>query len=91
MAHVYPSERATRWSSPTTTNRRERTTMQDMTTWREVPRSAMYKTVITAVDAAKGEAVELGDESFVRLCDEELFPFLGAELERAREAERAGQ
>jgi hypothetical protein len=59
--------------------------------WRVVPRSEMFKRVIITVDSARGEAEALGDEATMRRCDEQLFPFLEAELERARKAERAGQ
>jgi hypothetical protein len=56
--------------------------------WRNRPRSQMIERVILAVDCAKGEAEAGGepglrDEDFVRRCDEELFPFLNAEYERA--------
>jgi hypothetical protein len=56
--------------------------------WREIPRSEMFSRVITAVDAARGDALVNGDENYVRLCDEQFFPFLEAEKEKAREAER---
>jgi hypothetical protein len=51
--------------------------------WRDIPRSEMFRSVIVAVDAAKGEAVEMGDENFARRCDEQLFPFLENERDTA--------
>jgi hypothetical protein len=56
--------------------------------WREVPRSEMFSNVLAAVAAARGEAMEKGDEQFVRYVEEQLFPFLEAEQERAREDDR---
>jgi hypothetical protein len=51
--------------------------------WRERPRSEMLERVIVAVDGAKMEAEEVGDENYVRYIDAALFPFLEAELEKA--------
>jgi hypothetical protein len=51
--------------------------------WRKVPRSEMFERVIVAVDSARSEAMELGDENFVRHCEDVLFPFLVQELEEA--------
>lgn len=48
--------------------------------WRSVPRSELLEMAMVAVDCARGEALAEGDESFVRRCDEVLFPFLEAEL-----------
>jgi hypothetical protein len=52
--------------------------------WRELPRSEMLERVIVAVGGAKMEAEEVGDENYVRYIDAALFPFLEAELEKAR-------
>jgi hypothetical protein len=51
--------------------------------WRELPRSEMLERVIVAVDGAKMEAEEVGDENYVRYVDAALFPFLEAELKKA--------
>lgn len=51
--------------------------------WRDVPRSELFDRVIVAVDCARGDAEEHGDRSWMRYCDESLFPFLEAEKERA--------
>ncbi len=56
--------------------------------WRDVPRSEMFARVIVAVDGAKAEAEEAGDERYVRYVEGWLFPFLEAEKEEAKE--RAG-
>ncbi len=53
--------------------------------WRELPRSEMLERVIVAVDGAKMEAEEVGDENYVRYIDAALFPFLEAQLEKARD------
>ncbi len=53
--------------------------------WRETPRPEMLERLIVAVDGAKSEAEEVGDENYVRYVDGALFPFLEAELEKARE------
>lgn len=53
--------------------------------WRELPRSEMLERVIVAVDGAKMEAEEVGDENYVRYVDAALFPFLEAELEKMRD------
>jgi hypothetical protein len=60
--------------------------------WTETERSEMFTDVIVAVDAARAEAIEMGDEHFVRHVEERLFPFLEAEKEVAkkRESMRAG-
>ena len=55
--------------------------------WRDVPRSEMFKRVIVAVDGARAEAQEVGDERYVRHVEAQLFPFLEAEKEKARAAE----
>ena len=55
--------------------------------WRAIPRSEMFERVILMVDSARGEAEMLGDEPTMRRCDEQLFPFLEAEAEKARQAE----
>ncbi len=55
--------------------------------WRELPRSEMVQRVIVAVDSAKSEAEEVGDENYVQYVDAVLFPFLEAELESARAEE----
>lgn len=55
--------------------------------WREIPRSEMLERVIVAVDGAKSEAEEVGDENYVQHVDKMLFPFLNAELEKARGSE----
>ncbi len=51
--------------------------------WREVPRSEMFDRVITAVDASYTEAQSIGDENWVRVCENVLFPFLENEQEKA--------
>ncbi len=48
----------------------------------------MFSRVIVAVDGAKAEAEEVGDEAYVRYVDEALFPFLKVELEKAKRGER---
>jgi DNA-binding transcriptional regulator YbjK len=45
----------------------------------------MLERVIVAVDGAKMEAEEVEDENYVRYVDATLFPFLEAELEKARD------
>jgi hypothetical protein len=50
-------------------------------------RTEKFGRVITAVDTACGEAQVLGDESYVRYCEEVLFPFLEAEREKAAKEE----
>jgi hypothetical protein len=50
-------------------------------------RTEKFGRVITAVNAACGEAQVLGDENYVRTCEEELFPFLDAEREKAAKEE----
>jgi hypothetical protein len=52
--------------------------------WRELTRSELLERVIVAVDGAKMEAEEVGDENYVRYVDAALFPFLEAELEKAK-------
>jgi predicted Holliday junction resolvase-like endonuclease len=39
----------------------------------------MFSRVIRAVDSARSEAVEKGEERFVRYVEEQLFPFLPGE------------
>ena len=51
--------------------------------WREVPRLEMFERLIVAVDGAKAEAEEIGDENYVQHVDTMLFPFLQSELEKA--------
>jgi hypothetical protein len=46
-------------------------------------RTQMFGHVISAVDAACGEAEAEGDPGYVRYCYEKLFPFLEAEKEKA--------
>jgi hypothetical protein len=52
--------------------------------WREIPREEMFERLIVALDGAKAEAEEVGDENYVRHVDTVLFPFLRAELEKER-------
>ena len=49
---------------------------------RKVTRAEMFEGVIVAVDAARGEAIELGDEHYVRHC-EGLLVFLDWEWRKA--------
>ncbi len=56
--------------------------------WRKAPRSEMFERVITAVDCGYGEAQETGDTDYVAYLDAVVYPFLEAEVERARAAER---
>lgn len=53
--------------------------------WRETPRPEMLGRLIVALDGAKSEAQEVGDENYVRYADAALLPFLEAELEKTRE------
>ncbi len=53
--------------------------------WRKLPRSEMFERLIVAVDGAKMEAEEVGDENYVRYVDATLFPFLEAELDKAKD------
>ncbi len=53
--------------------------------WRKLPRSEMFERLIVAVDGAKMEAEEVGDENYVRYVDATLFPFLEAELDKVRD------
>ena len=57
--------------------------------WAETERSEMFTDVIVAVDAARAEAIEEGDENFVRHVEERLFPFLEAEKEAAQKLEKS--
>jgi hypothetical protein len=52
--------------------------------WEEIPASEMFTRVITAVDAARGDAEAHGDEEYVRYCNAVLFPFLEREREKAQ-------
>ena len=56
--------------------------------WRKLSRAEMFKRLIVTVDGSKAEAVEVGDENYVRYVDAVLFPFLEAELKKEREKER---
>lgn len=57
--------------------------------WRALDREELLKRAIVALDGAKMEAEEAGDENYVRHVDAVLFPFLEVELKKARgEAER---
>ena len=51
-------------------------------------RSEQFSEVMVAVDAAKGEAIGLRDANFVRICDEQLFPFLEEEKAAAERREQ---
>jgi hypothetical protein len=49
--------------------------------WRALGREDLLRRAIIALDGAKMEAEEVGDEHYVRHVDAVLFPFLKAELE----------
>jgi hypothetical protein len=51
--------------------------------WRAIGREELLKQAIVALDGAKMEAEEAGDESYVRHVDAVLFPFLKTELKKA--------
>ena len=57
--------------------------------WTETARSEMFTDVIVALDAARAEAIDEGDENFVRHVEEQLFPFLEAEKEAAQKFEKS--
>jgi hypothetical protein len=48
-------------------------------------RLELLKAVGRAVDTARTEAVELGDDNYSRHCEEELFPFLDSEIAAVEE------
>lgn len=50
--------------------------------WRALGREELIRRAIVALDGAKMEAEEAGDEHYVRHVDAVLFPFLGAELKK---------
>ena len=52
--------------------------------WRELPRSEMFNRVIVAVDGARAEAEDAGDERYARYVETVLFPFLEEEQARAQ-------
>lgn len=51
--------------------------------WRAIGREELLKQAIVALDGAKMEAEEAGDENYVRHVDAVLFPFLKTELKKA--------
>lgn len=51
--------------------------------WRTLGREELLKRAILALDGAKMEAEEAGDDHYVRHVDAVLFPFLEAELKKA--------
>lgn len=53
----------------------------------ERSRKELLELVLVAVDCAKGEAVADGHETYPKLCDEVMFPFLEAEIERESRTE----
>lgn len=55
----------------------------ETTDWTAIPRSKMFDEVLMAVEVAQSEAVELGDENWVKHAEELLIPFLENERRRA--------
>ena len=56
--------------------------------WENVPRSKLFDLVIGCVDFARSESEQYGDDLYVELIEEVMFPFLEAEEERAALKER---
>lgn len=58
--------------------------------WRALEREELLKRAIVALDGAKMEAKEAGDERYVRQVNAVLFPFLETDLKKVREEADSG-
>jgi hypothetical protein len=64
--------------------------MEETPIWKERPRSELFVDTLFAVTYAQKRAGERGNEQYIRFCEEELLPFVEAELERAVREEEEG-